>query len=292
MTLDQLKILLAVADEGSVLAASTKLHRTQPTISVQLRKLEDELEVPLLDRSGYRNTLTAAGWQLYRQAQQVVRQAQQFQSLAHYLAIGHEPSLSLAIESTCPMPLIVRLLQNSEKAYPLTEFNLHIENISGAVAKLYNKEVDLAISPWLWDWPDLESLTFARTVLIAVAAPGFLPDPPCSDVEQMKNYVQVVVRDSSRDEREESFGVIKDGRQWLVSDHQIKKQLIMAGLGWGKLQEDLIREELAAGKLVALAITNYQCRVELEIRAVRRPGEAHGPVALSLWEELGRLATD
>ncbi len=51
MTFDQLKILVAIADHGSVLAAARALHRTQPTINVAMRKLEEELNLLLFDRS-------------------------------------------------------------------------------------------------------------------------------------------------------------------------------------------------------------------------------------------------
>ena len=82
MTLDQLKILVAIADRGSVLGAARSLHRTQPTLSVLLQKLEEELGVQLLDRSSYRAMLTPAGWQLYKKAKGVLAQVDDLANLA------------------------------------------------------------------------------------------------------------------------------------------------------------------------------------------------------------------
>lgn len=147
MTLDQLRILVAIADQGSVLAAARALHRTQPTISVAMRKLEDELNLSLFDRSSYRALLTPQGEQLCQHAREILVQVENFHSRAHYLAAGYEPSISMAIEAGYPLPQILGVLQKSEVAYPETRVDLQIENIGGALDKLRQAEVDLAISP-------------------------------------------------------------------------------------------------------------------------------------------------
>jgi len=290
MTLDQLKILVAIADQGSVLAAAQSLYRTQPTISVLLRKLEDELNLQLLDRHSYRATLTAEGWQLYKKAKGILAQVDEFGKLAHYLAVGHEPSLSLAIEASCPIPLILEIFHESEMKYPQTELNLQVENIWGALEKLGAGEVDIAVSPWFQDSRRFESVHLLTTHLLAVAAPGFLEKETHLDLEVMKNYVQVVVTDSGKKNDNPSYGILEDGRHWIVSDHITKKQLIMAGMGWGKLQDSLISQELEKGELVLLNIENYPCDVPMEIRAVRRVGEQVGPVAAALWDDFSQYA--
>lgn len=290
MTLDQLKILVTIAETGSLLAAAKALYRTQPTISVSVKNLEEELNVRLLDRSSYRARLTTQGLQLCQKAKTILKQVDEFSTLAEYLSIGHEPELHLAIEASCPMPLVLKILQSSEKNYPQTHFNLRVENIWGALEKLQDGEVDLAISPWFQDIQNLESLPLTKTKLITVSAPGFCPKEQPLEVETMKQYVQIVVRDSGWRDYGLSYGVLDGARHWIVSDHLTKKQLIVAGMGWGKLQEHIIAEELAEGRLIPLDIAHYPCQVEMEIRAVRRLGEQIGPVATSLWDGLSKAA--
>lgn len=286
MTLDQLKMLVQIADTGSVLAAAEALCRTQPTVSVAIRKLEDELNLQLLDRRHYRASLTAAGEQLCRKARTVLQHAEEFAVLARHLAVGNEPQLHLAIEASCPLSLLLQILRESEKKYPKTEFNLQVENIWGALEKVQSGAADLAVSPWFEDLPDLESIPLTETRLIAVAAAGFCAAGAELSLEEMKQHVQIVVRDSSRlPQQQKSYGVLPDGRHWIVGDHQTKKQLILAGMGWGKLHEHLIADELAAGELVPLEIGNYPCTLNIEIRAVRRLGEPAGPVASALWQD-------
>lgn len=284
MTLDQLKILVTIAETGSVLAAAKALYRTQPTISVSVKNLEEELSIQLLDRSSYRARLTIQGEQLYRKAKMILEQVDEFSTLAEYLSVGHEAELHLAIEASCPMSMVLKILQSSERNYPQTHFNLQVENIWGALEKLQDGEVDLAISPWFQDIQNLESLPLTRTKLITVAAPGFCLPGQLLEVQTMKQYVQIVVRDSGWRDHGLSYGVLDGARHWIVNDHLTKKQLIMAGMGWGKLQEHIIAEELADGRLIPLEITHYPCQVDMEIRAVRRLGEPLGPVAASLWK--------
>ncbi len=287
MTLEQMKMLVKIAEFGSVLAAAEALNRTQPTVSVAIRKLEDELNVPLLDRQQYRATLTDEGRLLCQKAQTILKQVENFKTLAGHLATGHEPKLHVAIEASCPMQLVLKFLRESEAKYPQTEFNLQVENIWGALDKLQQGEVDLAISPWFEETQHLESLPLRQIRLLTVAAPGYCP-PGRLTLGKMKARVQIVVRDSSRRPRQ-SYGVLEDGRHWLESDNTTKKELILAGMGWGKLHRHLIADELAAGRLLPLQISNYLCTVDIEIRAVRRLGEPVGPVAAALWNDFATV---
>ncbi len=287
MTLDQLRMLVKIADTGSVLAAAEALFRTQPTVSVAIRKLEDELGVELLARDQYRARLTPAGAKLCQKAREVLAGAEELSVLARHMAAGYEPELNIAIEASCPMPLLLDILKTVEQRFPQTRFNLMAENIWGALTRLKEGEADLAVSPWFEDDTGLESFAFMHETLTAVASPQF---PPLAaggplDFEQMKENVQVIVKDSSRNPREKKIGVLEQGRHWLVNDHYTKKEILLAGMGWGRLQQHLIKRELQEGRLVPLAIDGYESSLDIEIRVARRLGNAVGPVAAELWRK-------
>ncbi|PLY02703.1 MAG: transcriptional regulator [Desulfuromonas sp.] len=287
MTLDQLRMLVKIRDTGSVLAAAEALYRTQPTVSVAIRKLEDELGVQLLDRDQYRACLTPAGETLCRKARSVIARSDELSALAEHLASGYEPELNIAIEASCPMPLILEVLKNVERIYPQTRFNLMAENIWGALSRLKEGEADLAISPWFVEDTSLESKTMLHETMIAVASPQFPPLKSGAPLvyQSMKEAVQVIVKDSSRLPKEKKIGVIEEGRHWLVNDHYTKKEILLAGMGWGRLQHHLIEKELAEGKLVPLTIRNYESTLDIEIRIARRLDRTAGPVAAELWNE-------
>ncbi len=292
MTLDQLRMLVKIEETGSVLAAAESLRRTQPTVSVAIRKLEDELGLQLLSREQYRARLTPAGEAIGKKAREVLRLADDIVLLAGHLATGYEPELNIAIEASCPMSCILEVLKMVERQYPQTRFNIMAENILGALDRLKKGDADIAISPWFEEDTGLESFVLMHERMLAVASPQFPPllGAKVLDYDILKGEVQVVVKDSSTRPREKKIGVIEEARHWLVNDHFTKKEILLAGMGWGRLQRHLIADELRDGKLVPLEIRNYQTAIDIEIRVARRLGTPIGPVAADLWRDFRNLA--
>ena len=287
MTLDQMRMLVQIAESGSVLAAAENLNRTQPTVSVAIRKMEEEFDLQILDRDSYRARLTPAGELLYRQAKRVLQQAEIFSTTARQLSVGNEAEMRIAIEASCPMPLALNLLKICEQQFPETEFILRGETLWGALERLRDGDVDIAITPWLEEDYSLDSYSLTTSQLIVVAAPGFAERYSQNELrlEQLHAAVQVVVRDSSRKPPEASFGKFEEGRHWYVNDHQTKKEILMAGMGWGRLHRHMIEQELDSKRLVPLKIVDYPETLDIEIRMARRKGEVVGPVAKAFWEE-------
>ena len=88
------------------------------------------------------------------------------------------------------------------------------------------------------------------------------------------------------------IGVLEQGRHWLVNDHYTKKEILLDGMGWGRLQQHLISRELEEGKLVPLEIERYESSIDIEIRVARRLGSPPGPVAIDLWEKFRESAKE
>jgi len=92
-TLDQLRTLKAIVEQGSFKRAADSLYLSQPSISLQVQNLERQLDVPLFDRGGRKAELTAAGKLVLRQAEKiqavnfsVIRKTEQGTTIA---AIAH-----------------------------------------------------------------------------------------------------------------------------------------------------------------------------------------------------------
>ena len=73
-----------------------------------------------------------------------------------------------------------------------------------------------------------------------------------------------------------------------MSEIEIKKEMILAGLGWGGLPEHKIKQELDDGRLIAFKINHLQT-VSIPFHAIRRSDKYHGPVVSALWEQLQTL---
>ena len=98
--------------------------------------------------------------------------------------------------------------------------------------------------------------------------------------------------DSSQNPPDQSFGYLEAGRHWYVTDHLTKKEIILAGMGWGRLHRHLITEELEAGTLVPLEIHNYQATIDIDICVARMSGKPAGPVATYVWESFKQFRED
>ena len=101
----------------------------------------------------------------------------------------------------------------------------------------------------------------------------------------LRTHPQIVLADSAQAADAPSLNVLKGGMQWRVTDVAAKKEVILAGMGWGGLPEHVVADELASGTLVALEVPEFEAGV-MELYAMRRRDRAHGVVASVLWEEL------
>lgn len=102
VTLDQLQVLITIAETGSFSAASRRLSRVQSAISQTVATLEQAQGITLFDHSGFRPVLTDVGRVLVAQAQSVLASAACFEAGAAGTRAGIEPELAVAIDPLVP----------------------------------------------------------------------------------------------------------------------------------------------------------------------------------------------
>jgi DNA-binding transcriptional LysR family regulator len=81
--------------------------------------------------------------------------------------------------------------------------------------------------------------------------------------------------------------VLEGGVRWSVTDVTAKRDVIVAGMGWGGLPEHVAADPLASGVLVRLEVPECDVRA-MDLFVMRRRDRPHGVVAQALWEALGR----
>ena len=114
LTIHQLRCFDAVVSEGSFQAAAEKLRRSQPTISSSIKNLETQLQINLLDRSGYRVILTEAGRSFHERARVFLQEFAQLRDHAAQLAMGEESELRVVID-----------VVNNQRAHRIVEQHDH-----------------------------------------------------------------------------------------------------------------------------------------------------------------------
>src|SRR5260370_27953432 len=102
VTIHQLVCFDAVVTEGSFQAAADKLGRAQPSVSLAVKNLEGQLGLSLLDRSGYRVSLTEAGRSFHERARVFLHELRALKTHATQLSMGQEGEFLLVIGHLCP----------------------------------------------------------------------------------------------------------------------------------------------------------------------------------------------
>ena len=118
LTLDQMRVLVAVAETGSFSAAARRLRRVQSAISQAVQAMETTLGVPLFDRSTKTPTLTDAGAAIVGDARAIIASATALRARAQSIAEDVEAELTLAVDATFPMPLLMKSLEALRGAFP------------------------------------------------------------------------------------------------------------------------------------------------------------------------------
>jgi DNA-binding transcriptional LysR family regulator len=284
VTVHQLVCFDAVVTAGSFQAAAVRIHRTQPSVSLAVKNLEGQLGLSLLDRSGYRVALTEVGRSFHQRVQVLLQELRGLKTHAAQLAMGEESELRVVIGDLCPLPQTLALLRRFFDGYPSTRLHLHFEAISGPWERLLDDEADLILHHIDKSDIRLEFIDLFPVSVMPVVAPGFLRFPISRSItpEQMRDYVQCVIRDTARHSTPHDYFLIEGARRWTVSDQLMKKELILQGMGWGHLPRYLIERELRGGKLLPLA-GKYFKGGRAELVAARLRQAPHGPVASRLW---------
>jgi DNA-binding transcriptional LysR family regulator len=292
VTLHQLLCFEAVVTEGGFQAAAEKLLRSQPTVSSSVKNLETQLRLRLLDRSGYRVSLTDAGRSFYERTRVFLHELQQLRDHAAQLAMGEESELRVVIGDLCPLPETLSLLRRFFDGCPGTRLHLHFEAISGPWERLFDDEADLILHHIDKADQRLEFIDLFRVDVVPVVAPGFLRFPISQSItpEQMRDYVQCVIRDTARRSAPRSYFLIEGARSWTVSDQLMKRELILQGMGWGHMPRYLIAQDLRDGRLLPIT-GKYFKGGQAELVAARRRNAAHGPIANRLWQFIGEQTT-
>ncbi|MCG8908818.1 LysR family transcriptional regulator [Pseudomonas sp. DP-17] len=284
-TLHDLQCFDAVVEAGGFQGAAQQLHRSHPAVFAAVARLERQLGFELLDRSGYRVALTAAGASFHRRAQGLLRELGSLRDHIAHLAAGEESELRVVLGDFCPRPALLEKLARFFATQPRTHLQLYFESVSGPLEKLLDGEAELILHRVDKADPRLEWLDLGTVDFIPVIAPTLLEGRGDIHPGQLRSLTQCVMRDSARHSSPVDYFTLDGAPQCTVPDQAMKKELVLHGLAWGHLPRHLIAEELADGRLRDLSGPHLPGRRE-ELVAARLRDRAHGPVAQRLWSFL------
>lgn len=145
MNLRDLDYFVAVAEEGHFGRAAERCHVSQPTLSMQLKKLEEEIGAPLIERAGRRMMLTEAGSLALPRAREVLRAAQDIRDIARAASDPFSGQATLGAFPTLAPYLFPRILPALAEAFPRAPLYLIEEKTAALVERLRGGALDAAL---------------------------------------------------------------------------------------------------------------------------------------------------
>lgn len=286
-TLDQLRLFLAVADEGSFNGAARKLGRAISVISYGIAALEAQLGVSLFAREGSRKPiLTAAGKAMIAQARAVADEVDTLLAGIRSFNQGLEAEVGLAVDVMFPTNLVAAVLREFQQEFPTVRLRLYVEALGAINALVIERTADLGIGgPELAAFPELERIAIGQIAMIPVAAPDHAlarmnPIPP----GEARKHRQLVLTDRSHLTEGKDFSVLS-ANTWRLGDLGARHALMREGIGWGNMPALAVEADIAAGRLVHLAIPEVPA-MDYRFHAMWRRDCPAGPARTWLLDAL------
>lgn len=273
-TLEQWHVLQAIVEHGSFARAAEALHRSQSSVSYMVARLQEQLDLPLLEIEGRRARLTPAGTTLLKQAGTLLDDARALEQRARNLKAGWEAEIRLVVDTLFPQPLLTRVLGEINAGCPQSQLQLKEAVLSGAEEALLKHEADVAISgsvPSGFLGDPLMDIEF-----VAAAHPDHALHRLGRELtlDDLARELHIVVRDSGTQGRDD--GWLGGTRRWTVTSGSTRQALMRAGLGFGWMPVTQIEDDLAAGRLRPLPLREGRRRKRTLYLVLAEPRQA-GP---------------
>lgn len=281
-SIEQIRTVLAVVEEGSFAAAGRRLRRATSVISYAIANIEAQLGVRLFARDGTRKPrLTAEGAAVIEELRRIEAALAGLGARVEALNAGLEPRVALVVDVMYPSARLAAALRDFAARFPAVSLALRVEAL-GAVADLVLKdEAALGLAgPLAAEQAGIERRWLGQVELIPVAAPAH----PLVQGGAVGDQVQLVLSDRSSLSAGKEFSVISP-RTWRLGDLGAKHELLRQSLGWGNMPRWMVEQDLAHGRLVQLNLPEAPGG-DYPLFAIHRSDRHLGPAAQWLAERL------
>jgi DNA-binding transcriptional LysR family regulator len=195
MDIKQLKYFYTIAEEGQITGAAKKLHIAQPPLSYQLKSLEDELGVKLVERGSRNIKLTDAGHLLYKRAKQILSLTKSAEDELRDFVQGTHGTLSIGTVSSSGASLLDNRLSTFHDKYPYINFEIHEGNTFELLELLTNGVIEIAIVRTPFNNFGLNSILLQKESMVAAMVKDLCwTDKNTIEISELKNKPLIFYR--------------------------------------------------------------------------------------------------
>lgn len=261
ITFRQLKVFEAVARLKSFTRAAETLHLTQPAVSMQVKQLEEQVGLPLLEKLGKKIFLTGAGEEMFYCSREIARQLEETEEVLESLKGVKGGHLDISVASTANY-FATHLLAVFAKHYEGIRFSLDVTNRKVLLRQLAANEKDMVIMGKPPEGLGLEAEPFMENPLVVIAAPDHpLVAEKAIPLSRLQEQT-FVVREKASGTRiaTERFFVEHEmalNTSMEMTSNEAIKQAVEAGLGLGIVSVHTLALELETRHLVILDVEHF-----------------------------------
>jgi LysR family transcriptional regulator, low CO2-responsive transcriptional regulator len=293
MDFDQLETFLEVARLSSFSRAAEKRFRTQPAISAQIRALEEEIGARILDRSGGKVSITAAGklFQKYAEETLDARKAV-LTAIAETERVPRGEIIVGANEGTC-LHILPEVFAQFKKQYPDVAVNIKSADYAKILDSVIDNSVDFGVVSMPVTDPRLTVVLIHRDELVIIVPPQHpLAKLKSATIADAARFPLVVPKAGhTRDALEDLFyeNKLKPRYAMELDSSELLKRFVAADVGVGFIARSNVQEDVQANVLVAIPMSDAQVRRDLAL--VFRKDKALSRAALAFIDTTVKIKT-
>lgn len=182
MELTQLEFFVMVVEQGSFSKAAVRVFRTQPAVSIAIRRLEEEIGAPLFDRSQKTPTLTDAGQLVYDYAQRILSLRDQAQDVVSELRSLQRGRVRIGANESTSLYLLPHLILEFRAQHPNVKVEIFRHVSERLPREVLDRNVDFALLAYEPVDTDLDSFPVLHDELVLILS----PDHPLAKSQSVK----------------------------------------------------------------------------------------------------------
>jgi len=296
MELMQLEMFVAVVEEGSVHKAAEKVCRTQPAISIALRKLENEIGAPLFDRSQrYDYHLTPAGELLYSYATRMVAMRNEASGALRDLAHLRRGAVRIGANESTSVYLLPRLTQAFHDKHPEIKIEVACAHSEELLSQMRARRLDLALLAHLPEDHQVEARLIMRDELVVIVSPrhrlALAPTVRVQDLER-ESIITEGEPSSVHEKVVDAFHNHQTPLNIQIKSATIEtiKQMVATNVGVGFVPRMCVDREVARRELVIVPVEGLH--LERSLWVVRPRSDAHSHAALAFMRVINSMSKE
>jgi DNA-binding transcriptional LysR family regulator len=296
MEITQLEFFLMVVEQGSFSKAALRVYRTQPAVSIAIRRLEEEIGAPLFDRSQKTPTLTEAGELVYDYARRILALRDQAQNVVAELRSLKRGRVRIGANESTSLYILPHLILEYREQHPNVKVEIFRQVSERLPREVLDRNVNFALLAFEPVDRDLESFPILQDELVLIMS----PDDPLAKRESLKieelgdqSFVAHNVKTASRNKVVETFEQHHTPLNITLELATVEtiKRFVQLKIGLAFVPRMCVAEELERGTLVTVPVPELSYFRTLWVTHRRNVTHSHAAAAfLEVLRERARTA--